>query len=102
MDFYEWFTTFLEEKEIDMSEFCENGIQVGDVCQAICDTNSKEQSQIKEILVLLDCKNGNIYHFLNHLSGALNKKDIDKRREELGIELLNQSLASCRERKQRK
>jgi len=71
MNFYNWFTTFLNEKNIEMGEFLQNNKQVGDVCQAICDTCPSEQSKIKDILVQIDFSNGNVYHFLNHLSKAL-------------------------------
>jgi hypothetical protein len=102
MDFYEWFTTFLKEKQIDMSEFCEKGIQVGDVCQAICDTTNEEQSKIKEMLVKLDFKNGNIYHFFNHLSKALNEKRVMERRVEMAHEIIGEQLNNCREKKREK
>jgi len=69
--FYKWFTTFLQEKEIDMSEFLSSGKQVGDVCQAICDTTSNEQNKIKKMLVMIDFRNGSVTHYFNHLSQAL-------------------------------
>jgi hypothetical protein len=45
--FQKWFTTFLSEKEIDMSDYCIAGdgseLQVGDICSAIMSqpTNKK-------------------------------------------------------------
>lgn len=72
--FYKWFITFIEEKELDMSEFLTDDIQAGDVCQKIVDTAPKEQEKIKETLVMLDFKNANIYHYFKHLSGALKEK----------------------------
>lgn len=73
--FYTWFTTFLAEKNIDMSEVLVNTdekfIQVGDVCQAIVNTTPEEQASIKEMLVHIDFKNGDVLHYLKHLSQAL-------------------------------
>lgn len=73
--FYNWFITFLEEKKIDMSDVLvhtdDKIIQVGDVCQAIVDTTSEEQKQIKDMLVHIDFKNGDVLHYLKHLSQAL-------------------------------
>lgn len=70
MSFYKWFTTFIEEKELDLSDYCHKGVQYGDVCQGICDTTAEEQAQIKATLVWIDCKNGDIKHYLKHLGQA--------------------------------
>lgn len=87
-NFYDWFTLFLEEKKIDLSEFCREGIQVGDVCQAICDTNEEEQEAIKKTLITLDLKNGDFMHYFTHLSQALIKEDVDKRRHEMAFSMI--------------
>lgn len=69
--FYRWFCTFLEEKGIDLSLPINDRLQVGDVCQAICDTSPEEQKAIQHTLVMIDFKNGNVYHYFNHLAQAL-------------------------------
>jgi len=74
-NFQVWFRTFLEEKEIDMSEILRwNGkemVQVGDVCQAIFDTTPSEQSKIMDTLVIIDFKNASVLHYFKHLAQAL-------------------------------
>lgn len=74
--FQKWFTTFLEEKGVDMSEFVTAGdgssLQVGDVCSVIMGAPSDEQASIKKTLVLIDFKNGSVLHFIKHLAKALN------------------------------
>lgn len=75
--FYDWFTRFLEEKGIDLAEPVtgKDGVQlqIGDVCQAICDTSADEQRKIKDTLVKIDFANGDVYHYLRHLAQALDK-----------------------------
>ena len=66
--FYNWFCTFLEEKEIDLSIFLTEDIQVGDICQAIVDTTEKERTDIKNMLVKIDFQNGNVYDFFKYLA----------------------------------
>ena len=74
-EFQNWFITFLEEKEIDMSEVTGiKGIFIGDVCTAILTTDKTEQAVIKNTLIQIDYKNGNVYHYLNHLAQALQKE----------------------------
>ncbi len=72
--FIKWFNTFLEEKKIELGDYLTDDIQVGDVCQAIVDTTDSEQAKIKDTLVKIDFKNGNVCHYLKHLSQALEKK----------------------------
>jgi len=83
MKFYEWFVTFLEEKEIDLSDFLTEGIQVGDVAQGICDTSPQEQKAIKDILVKIDFQNGDVLHFFKHLAQAIPPEEARRRREQL-------------------
>jgi hypothetical protein len=70
---------FIEEKEIDLSEFvvCGDGsnIQVGDVFSAILSSTQNEQRKIKHIFVTIDFKNGDHMHFVKHLAKALTQKD---------------------------
>lgn len=84
------------------SEFCTEEIQVGDVCQAIFDTSDEEQEKIKNTLIMIDFKNGNIYHFLNHLSQALDKDQVIKKRSEMAKEMFNSMINECKERRKRK
>lgn len=76
--FYDWFTTFLEEKEVDMSLPLNGHVQVGDVCQFICYTTPEEQAKIKHTLVLIDFKNGDVYHFFRHLAQALTPEAVEQ------------------------
>lgn len=72
--FQQWFVTFLEEKQIDMSESvaCSNGqLQVGDVCSVIMTCPENEQKAIKEMIVKIDFKNGDVVDYLKHLAKAL-------------------------------
>ena len=72
--FQQWFVTFCEEKQVDMSEpvACSNGqIQIGDVCSAIMSCSAQEQTQIKKTLVQIDFKNGDVTHYFKHLAQAL-------------------------------
>lgn len=76
--FQKWFVTFCEEKGIDMSlpVTCSDGIlQVGDVCSVIMNCTKNEQDQIKDTLVKIDFKNGDVYHFLKFLALKLNTKE---------------------------
>lgn len=73
--FYKWFTTFLQEKGVDMSEVINDQLQIGDVCQAICDSNNLEDKRmIKKKIVYLDFHNQPIEPFFVHLSKALSEK----------------------------
>ena len=72
-----WFLKFCEEKEIDMSEPVIAGdnstLFVGDVCSHILSAPSHEMDKIKNVIVMIDFKNGDVVHFFKHLAKALNK-----------------------------
>lgn len=73
-EFQKWFITFCEEKNIDMSISveCSNGeLQIGDVCSVIMSCPKEEQQEIKNKLVQIDFKNGDVYHFLRFLAKKL-------------------------------
>jgi hypothetical protein len=74
--FQQWLCTFIEEKQIDLSEPVQAGdgsmLQVGDVIQQMHDTHSDEQVMIKHTFVLIDFKNGDCYDFIRHCAKALN------------------------------
>lgn len=74
--FQAWFVTFCEEKQIDLSEPvpCTEGIlQVGDVCSVIMNCHPKEQAQIKNTLVVIDFKNGDVIDFFKFLALKLDQ-----------------------------
>lgn len=74
--FQEWLCTFVDEKQIDMSEPVQAGdgswLQVGDVIQQMHDTAPHEQTEIKKVFVMIDFKNGDVYDFIRHCAKALN------------------------------
>lgn len=77
--FSKWFNTFLEEKCVDMSEYVNNGdLQVGDVCSMIHRTTKEEQKNIKNTIVMIDFKNGNVVDYFRHLAQALDSTKVKK------------------------
>jgi hypothetical protein len=72
--FQKWLATFAEEKGLDMSEYV-NGkdctLQVGDVLSAMNSSTESEQAIIKNTMVMIDLKNGDVLHFIKHLAQAL-------------------------------
>ena len=76
--YQKWLCTFIEEKEIDLSDFvdCADGtLQVGDVVQAMHDAPKWEADEIQKTLVMIDFKNGDVLHFIAHLAKALHESD---------------------------
>ena len=80
MNFHDWFLTFIEEKNLDLDGTFEVEGESGTnffTYQVIADhifvANSKEQKQIKDILVKIDFANGDVLHFFRHLGQALAK-----------------------------
>lgn len=78
MDFLNWLNTFVDEKGINTDHEFEvegpsgyNFIPVECVIDAIKSAPSHEQAAIKDTFVKIDFHNGDVYHFLNHLAGAL-------------------------------
>lgn len=73
--FQKWLRVFIEEKEIDMSEPVTAGdgtvLRVGDVMTAINSTGPQEQAGIKNMLVMIDFRNGSVYDYIKHLAQAL-------------------------------
>jgi len=80
-EFIEWLDTFLEEKGIDLEDdFTVQGAFYGDnhmtyevVVEHIKIAPRHEQKKIKDMLVKIDFKNGDVKHFLRHLGQALAK-----------------------------
>jgi len=76
--FEKWIDTFIEEKGIDTHEQFKitNGsiskvFSYEDVLTAIKTTSKDEQAEIKNMLVAIDYKNGDIKDYLRHLSKVL-------------------------------
>ena len=73
-----YLTTLLEEKNISLEAPLEingksgiNFMSVGILVEAIITAPKNEQVKIKDILIKIDFKNGDIMHFLKHLAKAL-------------------------------
>ena len=79
MNFDRWLDTFLEEKEIDTEEVLEveasdgtpNAIPIGCLVEALKQASPTEKLGVKDKLVLIDFKNGDVRHFLRHLAKAI-------------------------------
>ena len=78
MKFNEWLDTLINEKGIDREEEITvegesgtNFMTVETVVEAIKATGKQEQGKIKDTLVLIDFKNGDIVHFFRHLAQAI-------------------------------
>ena len=74
--FADWFNTFLEEKDLPFMiweiEDAEGNIHIIDsdfVVETILQaTTAEEQEKIKNIIVQIDFRNGDINHFFHHLA----------------------------------
>lgn len=79
MTFNKWLDTFLSEKNIDLEDSFELNSEDGSfnlfTYQVIVDfmkvTSKQEQKAIKDMLVMIDFKNGDVKHYLRHLAKAL-------------------------------
>ena len=79
MEFNEWLDTLIEEKGLDIEhtfevegpEWGTNWIPLGCVIESIKSAPKNERAKIKDTLVLIDFKNGDVMHFFNHLAGAI-------------------------------
>lgn len=77
--FTRWFLTFLDEKGIDLGEGFEVKGKSGDinymsyqnVVDAILRTSAGEQAGIKDMIVKIDFRNGDVRHYLRHLAQAI-------------------------------
>jgi hypothetical protein len=77
-NFNEWLDTFVEEKNIDIHDTFEidkngsfNIISYGAILDHIKATTKEEKAKIKNIIVHIDFKNGNVLDFFRHLGQAL-------------------------------
>ena len=78
MTYNKWLDTLVNEKGIDREEAIiiegksgVNFMTVETVLEAIKATGTQEQKAIKNTLVLIDFKNGDIVHYFRHLAQAL-------------------------------
>lgn len=79
MKFNSWLDVFLEEKGIDLEQTFEltsskgvyNLMSYRVVVEHMKIANSTEQAAIKDMIVKIDFKNGDVRHFLRHLGQAL-------------------------------
>ena len=72
-----WLKTLVEEKGLNTNHIFEvehkgeiHFIEFGYLIEVILKSSKEEQKQIKNILVQIDFKNGDIMHFLNHLANG--------------------------------
>ena len=76
--FKKWFTTFIEEKNIDLDLHFDfdtpDGFHVmpySMVTNAILAAHPSEQAAIKNTIVKIDFANGDVCHYFRHLAQAL-------------------------------
>lgn len=77
-NFNNWIAAFISEKGIDLEQILivegesgPNRIPVGCVIEQIQAAPRSEQAQIKNMLVKIDFKNGDVLHFIKHLAKAM-------------------------------
>lgn len=77
MNFRKWFETLIEEKGIDQEDFTVEHegmmhfIEMDVLKEFICKSPGDIQAKIKENLVYIDFKNGDIMDFLKHLAKGM-------------------------------
>lgn len=79
MTFNEWIDTFVEEKGIDLDQTFEvtgkdwgtNIMPYSVVVEAIKTTNPRERVAIKNMIVAIDFRDGDVTHYFQHLGKAL-------------------------------
>ena len=76
--FTKWLEIFLEEKGTDLDRAIEVEVEgtvhymtSGVVVEHMMVASAQEQAGIKNILVMIDFKNGSVDHFINHLAEGL-------------------------------
>jgi len=76
--FNKWLDTFIEEKKVSLdTEFeyqgmeCLNIIDLHSIINTIKNTSQSEQLKIKNTIVEIDFKNGDVLHFFKHIGNAL-------------------------------
>lgn len=79
--FSRWLDTFLSEKGIDLEDrftvhgpvWGENDMAYQNVVDVMKQAPAHEQAGIKNMLVRIDFKNGDVRHYLRHLAQAIAK-----------------------------
>jgi len=78
MNFKNWLLTFIEEKGIDMEDTLNvegpsgpNYIPVGCLVEAMVQAPNHEQRGIKDMIVKIDFRNGDVMHYFQHLARAI-------------------------------
>lgn len=78
MTFAKWIDTFIKEKGIDPEQVLtvsgpsgENSIPVGCLVDAMKAAPKPEQSGIKNMIVKIDFRNGNVLDYFKHLAQAI-------------------------------
>jgi len=77
--FARWLDTFLSEKGIDLEdrftvqgpEWGENNMAYQNVVDVMKQAPAHEQAAIKNMLVKIDFRNGDVRHYLRHLAQAI-------------------------------
>ncbi|GHT70881.1 hypothetical protein FACS1894110_23090 [Spirochaetia bacterium] len=76
--FETWLDTLIEEKGIDLESRFEiegasgtNSFDYAVIIETIKHTGKQEQAAIKNMLVMIDFRNGDICHYFRHLAQAL-------------------------------
>ena len=79
MTFNKWLQTFIEEKGVSYNDMEVEGpsglnfIPLSVLIDAIKQASKDEQEYIKNTLVMIDFKNGDVMHFFKHLAKAIAK-----------------------------
>ena len=78
MTFTKWLETFITEKGLDLEmrfnvegASGNNSIPLGCVVEAMKSAPAREQSAIKDMIVKIDFRNGDVAHYFGHLAQAL-------------------------------
>jgi len=79
--FNDWLNIFIEEKNINTHDTFEinkndtfNIISYGSIIEHMKATTKQEQQKIKDIIIMIDFKNGDVLHFFRHLGQAIAKE----------------------------
>lgn len=81
-NFKKWFTTFIEEKGFDLDDDVPNlkeddfygevmGLTIEAVIEFCSQLPTSQQKSIKDTLVKIDFKNGNVMDFITHLANGM-------------------------------
>lgn len=78
MTFTKWLETFIAEKGLDLEQVFtvkgrsgDNHIPLGCVVDAIKSAPVREQNAIKDMVVKIDFRNGDVCHYFAHLAQAI-------------------------------